>query len=126
MRFVNLLQPLLDDVGVNLGSRNVRVAEHELDGPEVCAALEQVRGKTVPQHVMRKSDAHSGLPSISRKYLPDAEAAQRRSAPISDQRRSAGGFAERPRPALAELVFVCGALVRPHWRTACHVASVIA
>src|SRR5467141_211447 len=105
MRFVNLLQPLFDDVGVNLGGRNIRMPEHELNGPEVRSALEQVRGKTMPQHVRRKSHTHARLASIGRKYLPDADAAQRRSAAIHEQRRTAGYFAEQLRPGVAEILF---------------------
>src|ERR1700686_2380314 len=101
MRFVNLLQPLVDDVGVNLGSGNVGVAEHELDGPEVRSALEQMSGKAVPQHVWSKWHAHTRLPSISRKYLPDSDAAQLRSAAIHEQRRTACHFAEQPGPGVA-------------------------
>src|SRR5260221_12147187 len=98
MRFVNLLQPLLNDVGVNLGGRDVRMPEHELNGPEVRSALEQERGKTVPQHVRRKSHTNARLPSIGREDLPQAEAAQRRSAAIHEQRRAAGYVDKRLRP----------------------------
>src|SRR5260370_37961318 len=77
MRFINLLQPLLDDMGINLRGRNIRVAQHELDGTEVRAALKQMRGKTVPQHVRCERHTQTGEPSIGREYLPDADAAQR-------------------------------------------------
>jgi hypothetical protein len=53
MRFVNLLQPLFDDMSVNLGGGNIRVTQHKLDRAEIRATLEQVRGETVPQHVRR-------------------------------------------------------------------------
>jgi len=45
MRLVNLLQPLLDDVSVNLSGRNICMPEHELNGPESALRAEQVRGK---------------------------------------------------------------------------------
>src|SRR6266850_1743064 len=105
MRLVNLLQPLLDDVGVNLRRRNVRVAEHELNGPEVRSALEQVRGETVSQHVWGKRYAHACLASIGREYLPDADTAQWRAAAIHEQRRAAWDFAEQLRPGIAEVFF---------------------
>ena len=41
-------QPLLVDVRVNLGRRNIGVAEHFLDDPQVGAVAEQMRRKTVP------------------------------------------------------------------------------
>ena len=43
------LQPLLIDVRINLRSRNVGMAEHLLNDPEVRAVAEQVRRKTVSQ-----------------------------------------------------------------------------
>src|ERR1700687_139629 len=105
MRFVNLLQPFLDDVGVNLGGRNVGMPEHELHGPEVRSPLEQMRGKTVPQHVRRKSHAHARLPSIGREYFPHADTTQLRAAAIHEQRGTTGDFAEQLRPGAAEILF---------------------
>src|SRR5260370_41327286 len=78
MRFVNLLQPLLDAMGGNLGGRNVGVAKHELNGPEPRAAFEQMRGKAVPQHVRSQRDAQTCQPSIGGKYLPHTDSARRR------------------------------------------------
>ncbi len=57
MRLINLFQPFLDNVRVNLRRGDVRVAEHELHRPEVRSPLEQVGGKTVPQHVRRQGHA---------------------------------------------------------------------
>ena len=48
---VEASQPLLVDVGVDLGGRDVGVAEHRLDRAEVGAVLEQVGGEAVPQHM---------------------------------------------------------------------------
>src|SRR6266576_1551217 len=64
-----------------------------------------MRGKTVPQHVRRKSHAHARLPSIGRKYLPHADPAQLRAAAIHEQRGIAGDFAEQLRPGVAEILF---------------------
>src|SRR5260370_8193822 len=72
MRFINLLQPLLDDMGINLCGRNIRVAQHELDGTQVRAALEQMSGKTVPQHVWSKRHAQPVNPPTPLQYLPHA------------------------------------------------------
>src|SRR5262249_15218206 len=40
---VHLLQPLAADVGIDLRGRDVRVAEHGLERPQVDAALQQMR-----------------------------------------------------------------------------------
>lgn len=45
------LQPLLVDVGVNLGGGNVRMAKHHLHSPQVRAVGEQVCGKGVSEHM---------------------------------------------------------------------------
>ncbi len=37
--FINLFQPLLDYVRVDLRRRNIRVAQHHLHGAQICAAL---------------------------------------------------------------------------------------
>src|SRR6266446_8462781 len=39
VRLVNLLQPLLDDMGINLRGGNVGMAKHKLHGPQVRAAF---------------------------------------------------------------------------------------
>ena len=42
------LEPLLIDVGVDLGRRYVRVAEHLLNNSKISAVAEQMRCETVP------------------------------------------------------------------------------
>ncbi len=44
-------KPRLEHVGVDLGRRQVRVAEHHLDGPQVGAALQEMRREGMPQDV---------------------------------------------------------------------------
>ena len=44
-------QPLLDDMGVDLGGRDVGVAEKLLHDPEVGAVLEEVAGEGMPEHM---------------------------------------------------------------------------
>src|SRR5947207_577103 len=70
MRFINLLQPLLDDMCINLSSGNVGVAENELNRSKVRTALEQVRGKTVSQHMRRKRYTQNPHPYMNPKNLP--------------------------------------------------------
>src|SRR6267378_2663824 len=96
--------------------------EHELNGPEVRTALEQMRGKTVPQHVRRKSHAHARLPSIGRKYLPDTDTTQLRAAAIHEQRGTAGDFAKQLRPGVAEILFDDGERLLANWNNAFLVA----
>ena len=47
MRFIHLFQPLFDYMGIDLRRRDVRMAEHQLDRPQIRATLQQMRGKTV-------------------------------------------------------------------------------
>jgi hypothetical protein len=44
-------QPVLLHMGVDLGSGNIRVTEHLLDDPQVSSVIEQVGGKRMPQKV---------------------------------------------------------------------------
>ena len=51
--FVNLLQPLPDDVGINLGRRDLGVPQHHLDRPQVGSPLEEMGREGMPQDVRR-------------------------------------------------------------------------
>ena len=46
---VHSLQALLIDMGVNLGRRNIGVAEHFLNDPEIGAVAQEMSRETVPQ-----------------------------------------------------------------------------
>ena len=63
---VNLAQ----NVRVYLRGGNVGVAEHHLQAAQVGAALEQVRGETVAQHVRREPLAYPGGESLQLQQLP--------------------------------------------------------
>src|ERR1700722_6095814 len=76
MRFINLLQALLDHVRVDLCRGNIRVAQHELDRAEVRTPFEKVRGKTVPQLVRRKAAEKTEATSVVMQNLPNRRAAQ--------------------------------------------------
>ena len=54
---VHLAQPLARDVGVDLGGRDVGVAQHGLQRPQVRAPLEQMGGEGVAEHVRRQRRA---------------------------------------------------------------------
>lgn len=50
---MNVFEPLLIYVGVDLCGGNVGVAQHHLYGTKVCSVAEQVGGKGVSQHMWR-------------------------------------------------------------------------
>src|SRR5262245_9227969 len=69
---VQLLEPLAIDVRVDLGRRDVSVAQHLLYRSEVRPMLEQMRREAVTDHVgaqARQGDAH--LPPVSLQRLPE-------------------------------------------------------
>jgi len=74
MRFVNLLQSFLDNMGIDLRRRNIAMAKHQLDRAQIRAAFQKMGGKTVPEHVRREGHAQSSLAPIGRKDLPDTNA----------------------------------------------------
>ena len=74
MRFINLLQTFFDDVGINLRGRNIRVAQHHLHGAQVRAAIEQVRGKTVPQHMRRQRFTQPRFAAVRAQNFPERDA----------------------------------------------------
>ena len=86
MCFVNLLQPLFHDVGINLRRGNIRMAQHQLNRAQIRAAFQQMRCKTVAQHVRSRTNTQSGLPTIRRENLPNTDAADGRSAAIDEKR----------------------------------------
>ena len=45
------LEPLLIDMGIDLGRRYIRVTQHLLDDSKIRAIAEQMRCKAVPQKV---------------------------------------------------------------------------
>jgi hypothetical protein len=57
---VHAERAVVEHVGVDLGGACILVAEQLLDGSDVRAALEQVRGKTVTEGVASCSFAQTG------------------------------------------------------------------
>src|SRR5580704_19292849 len=76
MRLINLLQSFFDYVRVNLRGGYIGMAEHHLHRTEIGAAIEQMSGKAVPQHVRRQRLTQSGLSSVQRQILPERNAVQ--------------------------------------------------
>src|SRR6267143_617955 len=105
MRFVNLLQPLLDNVGVDLRCRNIRVAKHQLNGSQIRAALEQVCGETMPQHVRGQRHSQFRPAPVRGENFPDAYAAQLPPPPVEEQRRTARRLADELRPRVTKILF---------------------
>src|SRR6185369_11029701 len=75
----------LEDVRVNLRRREIGVAEHQLNRAQVGAALEQVRGERVPQHVRAERARQVAPPRVALEDLPEADAAQRSAAGIQKE-----------------------------------------
>ena len=65
------LEPLLIDMGVDLGRRNVRVAKHLLDDSKIRAVAEQMRCEAVPQKVRINVLFQSGALRVLFNDLPN-------------------------------------------------------
>ena len=72
---VDIFDLLIHQVGVDLGGRNVRVAQHLLDGTQVRTVLQQVGGEGVAQGVGRDVLLDARLLLIVLDELPKALAA---------------------------------------------------
>ena len=81
MKFpVNLPQPIAGHVRVNLRGADVRMAEQFLDHTQVRAMFQQMRGKTVPQHVRRDVARHPGVAHPILDSQPERHRRERRAA----------------------------------------------
>src|SRR5574341_1291140 len=87
----NLSQPLPDHMGIDLGRRNVRVSQHKLYAAQVRSPLQQMRGKTVAQHMGSERTANAGFTAVEAKPMP-ARLAGKGTAPGSDK-QVLGGLA---------------------------------
>ena len=75
---VDLLDPVGREVGVDLGRRDVGVAEHLLDRAQVAAAGEQVGGEAVAQRVRAHPVVEAGRPGVALDDLVEALPGERR------------------------------------------------
>ena len=66
------LEPLLIDVGIDLGRRYVRVAQHLLDDSKIRAVAEKMRGEAVPQKMRINVLFNSGVLRVLLNDLPNA------------------------------------------------------
>ena len=65
------LEPLLIDMGIDLGRRYVRVAQHLLDDSKIRAVAEQMRCEAVPQKVRINVFFQSGALRVLFNDLPN-------------------------------------------------------
>ena len=56
---VNLSEPFLINVRVNLRSRYIHMAKHLLNTSQICPPSEQMRGETMPQSMRRQIARHT-------------------------------------------------------------------
>ena len=89
---VDILQLLVDQLGIDLGGRNVRVSQHLLDGVEIRAVFQQMGGKGVAQGVRGDFCLNSSLLLIVLDDLPKALAAHAVSAHVDEEGCLAGGL----------------------------------
>jgi len=104
MRPVDLLQPTLHDMGVDLRCRNVGVAEHQLNRAQVGAALEQMGGETVPELVRGQPATQSGPAAVRLKDSPEANAADT-SAVAIEKKSGRKPIAKQFRASDAQIAF---------------------
>jgi hypothetical protein len=91
---VNPAQPFAADVGVDLCRRDLAVPEHQLDGPEVGPALEEVRREGVPQDVRADLGGDPGRPGVPLQEFPKS-LPRERAAAAGEEQRLGSGFLEK-------------------------------
>ncbi len=74
---VNLAQPIARDVRVNLRGADAGVTEQFLDHAQIRAMLQQVRRKTMPQHVRRDIAPHARAPDAIFDAQPERDRRER-------------------------------------------------
>src|SRR6187455_1664500 len=73
---VDRTHPMLEHVGIDLRGREVGMTEHHLDGAEIGAAFEQVRGERMPQRMRAEPGLQPGLAGVGLENLPEAHACE--------------------------------------------------
>src|SRR5687767_7473935 len=73
------------DVRVELSRRDVGVAQHLLDGAQIGAPLQQVRGERMPQRMRRYVLRDAGPLDVLAKDLPRTHAGERLAARVQKQ-----------------------------------------
>jgi len=101
---MEFFQPILVDVGVDLGRGDVGVAQHGLYGAQVGAMAQEVGGEGVTQHVRRDGFADSGCPRRVFDDLPETESGHG-AAPVADKETIAAPALEDQRAGGREVMF---------------------
>src|SRR5580765_832545 len=73
---VDLSQTRFEHMSVNLRGRQVRVAEHGLNGAQIGATLEQIRREGMTEHVRAQRRPDAGRGAVLLEELPEADARQ--------------------------------------------------
>src|ERR671911_1535008 len=84
---VDLLQLLAREVGVELGGREVGVAEHLLDRAEVATARQQMGGEGVAEGVRAHLSLQPSRVGVAKDDLVEALASQRPAAEVEEELR---------------------------------------
>jgi hypothetical protein len=72
MVFLNgVSKPRPHDMGINLGSRNIGVTQHDLHTAQIGATLEEVSGKAVTEHMGRQPVKYAGFLAVGRQEFPE-------------------------------------------------------
>ena len=72
---------------INLRRRNVRVAEHHLNGSKVGPVIEQMRGERMPQHMGADRGSNAGAAAMGGQQAPETDSAYAAAAPVEEQSR---------------------------------------
>src|SRR5262249_41963696 len=89
-------QPRFQHVRVDLGGRQIGVAEHQLNRAQVGAALEEVRRKGMADDVRTERPRQLRLPSVLLQDLPEADARQWPAARVDEEPRRAATLQQFP------------------------------
>src|SRR5438067_3074730 len=92
---VDAAQTRLEDVRVDLRRRQVGVPEHHLDGAQIGAALEEVRGEGMPHDVRAEHARQLRAPAVRFQNLPEADAAEWPAARVEKDTRRGAALQER-------------------------------
>ena len=82
---INIEQSLLRDVGVDLGCRQITVAEQLLDAAEIGTAIQQVGGEAVPQRVRAGRVNQARTQQVSLQQSTDAARCQPGASLVQEQ-----------------------------------------
>src|SRR5512139_1672113 len=75
-------------MGVDLGCRNINMAEHRLDRSKICTPFQQMTGERVAQEVRRDSFPDAGLQAIGLKTFPETLAAHLPPGTVDKEKRT--------------------------------------